>query len=251
MDARPQGFGIIVPTPYYSTFLGKLVYIDHRGTAVAFANMFETQVPSHLKTLKPIGASFEVSEKRGKGTTLLTGVGIVGRPLDTSELDRYPPHSQSGPNFHRGVLLADSIPPIPLPNTRPQFGLRFRPDSGQMSGEAFVLGPQVTERSLLVSESLVHTWYTVNRHILESARSPEMTKRFPFMIIVFKEWVSETWTHLAWEHPPHKAASTTIGLFQESETAAPRWAYLQLPHETFIVTRMDGNFAVYFHQDSF
>jgi len=251
MDARPQGFGMIVPTPYYSSFLGKLVYIDQSGTAVAFANMFEAQVPSHLKALKPIGASLEISEQRGKGTTLLTTAGIAGRPLDKSELQRYLLRSQFGPKFPRGVLLADSIPPRPLLNLQPQFGLRFQPDSGRMSGEAFVLGPQVTERSLLLPESLVHTWYMVNRHSLENARSPQMTKRFPFILIVLKEWVAETWTHLAWEHLPPGATSTTIGLFQESERATPQWAYLQLSDETLTATRMGGNFSVYFSQGSF
>jgi hypothetical protein len=133
-----------------------------------------------------------------------------------------------------------------LPEVRPRFGLRFQPESRRMSGEAFVLGPQVTERSLLLSESLVNTWYTKNRHILENARSPQMNKRFPFILIVLKEWVAETWIHLAWEHLPPGSASTTIGLFQESETAAPQWAYLQLPDETLATTRMDGNFSVYF-----
>ena len=73
--------------------------------------MFEAQVPSHLKALKPIGVSSEISEQRGQGATLLTTAGIAGRPLDKSELERYLIRPHFGPKFPRGVLLADSIPP--------------------------------------------------------------------------------------------------------------------------------------------
>ena len=46
MDARRKNFGLLIPTPYHSSYLGKVVYIDQTDTAIAFANIFaELDVP--------------------------------------------------------------------------------------------------------------------------------------------------------------------------------------------------------------
>ena len=91
MDARDKNFGLMIPTPYHSSFLGKLVYIDERDMVVAFANVFpdpRAPLAPHLKGLKPLNSSREIIERRAHDSVLFTTHGISGAALERSEYER-------------------------------------------------------------------------------------------------------------------------------------------------------------------
>lgn len=142
-----------------------------------------------------------------------------------------------------GTLLEDTFPPRPLSVT-PLFGYRLeRSTSYRGPGNIFLFGPRYSKRSLSIPEPRIRSWLQQNRHVLASARAPTINRRFPYILVVLSEWVSETWTHISWGKS-NSSRMTTIGLFQRSEHSAPQWNYLRMKAETLLMTTMDGNLRV-------
>ena len=147
-------------------------------------------------------------------------------------------------DLSRGTLLADDFPPRLLPST-PKFGLRLSQDKqGIKSGDVFVLGPRYVERRLTVSESLIRAWCEANQEVLRSARTNRTSRDFPYVMVVLREWATDTWLHISWAERNSIDGGTTIALFQDSDDSAPQWGYLQLPDEPLLISTMNSSLSV-------
>jgi hypothetical protein len=140
--------------------------------------------------------------------------------------------------------LKDAFPPQPSPAT-PLFGYHLeRTASYRGPGDIFVIGPSYTKRSLSVDESRLRRWFNENSRILASARPRTINSQYPYVLVVLREWVAETWAHISWGHTSVDSSATMIGLFQESGWSAPQWNYLRISGQSLSITKMDGSLKV-------
>ena len=107
-----------------------------------------------------------------------------------------------------------------------------------------ILGPGLIKKSLDIPKEVVNQW------LLEApTKSTLWTQRqrreLPStLILVLDEWITPTWSYLAYSPGDENPDPCAVGLVSSSQDATPEWQFLALPNETLATPGGLGNMPV-------
>jgi hypothetical protein len=140
-----------------------------------------------------------------------------------------------------GLIIENTFPPeVSQTNVSCGWCIR-RTGRYKGTGDAVIIGPNITKTTLEIDHEKVKQWIEMNRPQIAAKRGAWSRRQWPMLLVVLEEWRCNTWTHIPYNQ---STGTTTVGLVSTGEDNAPQWRYFGFEDKTMSLTNMIGNSPV-------